>query len=119
MKQFSVYTLIGVLNTALHWGVFYALLLGAGWSQSLSNLVAFIVAVTFSFFMNAKLTFRASTHTLKYLHFVAFMGLVSWSVGYAGDAFRLPSLLTLVVFSALSLVLGFCYSKFVVFKEKP
>jgi hypothetical protein len=46
------------------------------------------------------------------------MGALSLGVGHLGDVWRLHGLLTVVLFSALSLVFGFLYSKYVVFRER-
>lgn len=116
IKQFSKYTLIGILNTLVHWLVFFILHNQLDFSQSNSNLFAFAVAVVFSFFMNAKFTFQAQTNIRRFMSFTLFMATVSWLVGYAADSFQLPALLTLVSFSAISLVLGFLYAKFIVFE---
>lgn len=105
------------MNTLIHWCVFFVLHHGLGWEQAWSNLAAFMLAVTFSFFANAMYTFEAKATSLRYWLFVVFMGLVSLAIGAGADALNLPSLLTLVVFSALSLVIGFCYSRWVVFRR--
>lgn len=118
LKQFSTYTVIGLFNTLLHWLIFLMLYSLLDFSQSISNLVAFAVAVVFSFFMNAKLTFRAQTKVHRLLNFTLFMATVSWLVGYGADALHLPPWFTLMFFSAVSLVLGFLYAKFIVFEEE-
>lgn len=117
-KLFSRYASVGVINTLLHWSIFA---LAYHWldSQSLSNLIAFCIAVSFSFFANARWTFRSEATAWRYAAFVAFMGLLSWGVGKMADVIALPPLLTLVGFSALSLILGFVYSRFCVFRSQP
>ncbi|MDU1734609.1 MAG: GtrA family protein, partial [Citrobacter sp.] len=77
----------------------------------------FVVAVSFSFYANAKFTFNSTTTTLRYMLYVGFMGTLSAAVGWAADMCRLPPLVTLVTFSAISLVCGFIYSKFIVFRD--
>lgn len=118
MQRFSRYLSVGVVNTLLHWIVFLLLNLGVGIAQSWSNLLAFAVAVTFSFFVNARFTFQAKATPLKYLLFTSAMGGLSFLVGVMSDALALAPLITLVVFSSLSLVLGFAYSHWFVFKER-
>ena len=71
LRLFSKYVSVGVLNTAIHWIVF-----GACWSmgasQSIANLIAFVIAVTFSFCVNARYTFGSrnarTLHPLCRLH---------------------------------------------------
>ncbi|WP_213881357.1 GtrA family protein [Pseudomonas sp. dw_358] len=117
-KLFAKYTTVGVLNTGLHWLVFSMLHFAGGVDQARSNLAAFCVAATFSFYVNARYTFKASATGLRYVLFIGFMGLCSWLVGYVGDEMQLHALVTLVAFSAISLIVGFGYSSFVVFRTR-
>jgi putative flippase GtrA len=117
-KGFSSYTVVGVANTLIHWQIFFLLSVGAGLSQAVSNLSAFCVAASFSFYMNALYTFEAKASVGGYLLFLGAMGALSLGVGHAGDVWRLHGLLTVAIFSALSLVLGFLFSKYVVFRRR-
>lgn len=114
---FSKYVSIGFANTLVHWSVFLALHLGMSISQAYSNLSAFGVAVSLSFYANARYTFRAKLSWSRYVLFFGFMGLVSLGVGQAAEVLRLPALITLFLFSAISLIGGYFYSKCVVFRE--
>lgn len=117
LKLFAKYSSIGVINTLLHWLVF-ALLYAQHFSQALANFIAFCVAVTFSFFANARWTFSASATPARYVVFVIFMGAMATGVGTLADRTHLNPAITLVTFSALSLVAGFLYSNFIVFRTK-
>jgi putative flippase GtrA len=114
---FRKFASVGVINTIIHWTTFYLLFNLFEVSQSFSNLFAFIVAVNFSFFLNQKYTFKTYASLSRYIVFVLFMGLMSFAIGLLADRLRLPGLFTLVSFSALSLVLGFLFSHFIVFSE--
>jgi putative flippase GtrA len=114
----SSYTVIGVANTLIHWQIFFLLSVAAGFTQAASNLAAFCVAASFSFYMNALYTFDAKASVGGYLSFMVAMGALSLGVGHAGDVWRLHGLLTVALFSGLSLVLGFLFSKYVVFRER-
>ncbi|EMO6449714.1 GtrA family protein [Raoultella planticola] len=116
-KLFTRYMTIGVLNTLIHWVVF-AICIERGQPQSLSNFVAFCVAVTFSFFANAKWTFRAEATTIRYMMYVFFMGMIAIMIGSYADRLKISPVATLIVFSAVSLVCGFVYSKYIVFRER-
>lgn len=116
IKLFSRYMSVGVLNTAIHWAVF-AFLLSEGNSQALSNFAAFCIAVTFSFFVNAKWTFNSEATAIRYVLYVFFMGAVAALTGMSADRLGMPPLITLVAFSAISLVSGFLYSKLFVFRN--
>ncbi|MCY1395417.1 hypothetical protein D3C76_815600 [compost metagenome] len=116
-RQFRRYIVIGLANTGIHWLVFLLLHLYCQLAQAPSNFLAFCVAVSFSFFANAHFNFRVRPSGWRYMLFTGFMGLVSLLVGHMADQFSLPPLFTLVLFSAISLVAGFFYSKFVVFRS--
>lgn len=115
--QFFRFCAIGVLNTGIHWGVFFSFNILLYQPQSISNLAGFICAVIFSFFMNAKFTFDKKATTKRFVLFTAFMGIMSYIVGYCADRFQILPIITLVVFSSISMVCGFLYSKYIVFKE--
>ena len=117
-RGLSSYTVIGVANTLIHWQIFFLLSVAAGFSQAVSNLAAFCVAASFSFYMNALYTFDSKLSVGGYLLFMMAMGALSYGVGLAGDVWRLHGLLTVALSSALSLVLGFLFSKYVVFRER-
>lgn len=117
VKLFTKYASIGVLNTLIHWIIFSSLF-ATGQSQALSNFSAFSVAVTFSFFANAKWTFSAKTTTARYMMYVIFMGALAATFGLGADRVNLNPVVTLVSFSAISMVCGFIYSHYVIFREQ-
>lgn len=112
------YATVGVLNTVLHWSVFFLLVAAFEMVTSWANLLAFIVAVTFSFFMNARFTFNADATGKRYFLFVMFMALLSFGIGRLTDDAGWSPLVALISFSLLSLVLGFLYSRYIVFAGK-
>lgn len=115
-KQLTLYSLIGVLNTGVHW-IIFAVLYSIEFSQALSNLVGFLVASIFSFVVNSIVTFKTTLHLGRYLLFMLGMAVISLGVGYISDVFGLHPIITLISFSMISLILGFMWSKFVVFKS--
>ena len=117
-KKFFRYAMIGLMNTAVHWAVFLVVYYFLRFDQVLSNTLAFCVAVTFSFFMNARFTFDRGATGARYVSYVAFMGALSAVVGASADQLQLHPVFTLIFFSVISLVVGFFYSKLVVFREK-
>ncbi|MHB0776538.1 GtrA family protein [Halomonas sp. WWR20] len=117
LQRFSRYLGVGVINTLIHWAVFLLLHMAWGFDQAASNVMAFAVAVTFSFFANAAFTFQVRATSVRYALFVIFMGGVSLGVGWLADRLMLSPWVTLVAFSALSLVLGFIYSHYIVFRR--
>lgn len=115
IRLFARYFSVGIVNTVIHWGVFGAMLNILHINQAISNFAGFFAAVTFSFFANAKFTFNKSPTSQRYLMFVTFMGALALISGYIADLYQIPGLYTLIFFSGTSLVLGFIYSKLVVF----
>ncbi|MCP1440498.1 putative flippase GtrA [Erwinia persicina] len=112
------YVSVGVINTLIHWLAFATGHYLLNLDQMISNLLAFIIAVSFSFFANAKWTFKSSAGLAQYIIFTAFMGIMALVVGYTADKIRLAPLLTLIVFSSLSMIFGFLFSNFIVFRRK-
>ncbi|WP_036627657.1 GtrA family protein [Pantoea sp. AS-PWVM4] len=115
-KRFTRYASIGVVNTMIHWVIFGAMY-NLGFKQSVSNFIAFCAAVTFSFFANARWTFNAQATTSRYLFYTVFMGAMALAVGWAADHAHINPFFTLILFSVVSLVCGFAYSKLFVFRE--
>ncbi|WP_099350748.1 GtrA family protein [Erwinia amylovora] len=117
IKLFLSYSLVGIVNTLIHWVIFSALYLN-GCHQWVSNLSAFCVAVTFSFFANAKWTFNSEATTVRYTLYVLFMGTMAAAVGWYADYLSMNPIITLVAFSFVSLLCGFIYSKLIIFSKK-
>jgi len=117
LKLFRRYVSIGVVNTVIHWLTFGLIVQLSSANQATANFIAFCVAVTFSFFANAKWTFKAQATPSRYIIFFIFMGCMAAFTGYLSDAHKAPAVITLIVFSAISLLCGFIYSKLIVFRD--
>jgi len=117
-KGFSSYTVIGVANTLIHWQLFFVLRVAFDFSQVLSNFLAFCAAASFSFYANAIYTFAMQASLGRYLMFMMCMGSLSLAVGGLADHWHLPGIVTVVVFSLTSLVVGFLLSKWLVFRVR-
>ena len=115
--MFTRYALFGLINTSTHF-ITYFILINQGFNQSVSNLLAFSVAVTGSYLLNAKYTFQSKYKPKEYSLYVFFMGLLSYSIGYLGDHLSLPSILSLLTFSGFSLIIGYKFSKLLFLKGK-
>jgi len=107
--------MLGIVNTAIHWSVFFALL--AFFGQGISNLAAFLVAVTFSYFANARMTFRSRASFLRYILYASGLACLAFLTGWGAGKAHLPGIVTLVVFSAISLTLGFLFARHIVFSD--
>ena len=115
LKNFKIYSVIGIFNTGLHWIIFF--LCGSlGLLQAYSNLVAFTIASTFSYFMNSTFNFKKKVNGGGYFLFILGLGSISFLIGALADTFLINKIITLAIFSGVSLILGFIYSKYIVFK---
>ncbi|CAK9884786.1 MAG: Prophage bactoprenol-linked glucose translocase [Candidatus Erwinia impunctatus] len=117
LKFFARYLSVGVVNTLIHWLVF-GLLYSLNCSQFLANFIAFCIAVTFSFFANACWTFNAPATGRCYGLYVLFMGGIAATLGYIADQMHTNAILTLVSFSLVSVLVGFLWSHFIIFRIK-
>lgn len=117
INLFKRYATVGVLNTAVHWLVFLLAFYVIEFNQSASNFLAFCVAVSFSFVVNARFTFKRKATGVMYVTYVAFMGGLSFLVGALSDLFQVVPIITLFVFSLISLVVGFLFSRFIIFRD--
>jgi len=113
--HFARYCAVGVANTAFHGVVFFALHSLWGASQASSNLAGFMAAVTLSFCLNARFTFDSYRSWRRYCVYVGFMGCASVGVGVLGDELAWSPVVTLIGFCAFSLIIGFLFSRYVVF----
>ncbi|WP_445181078.1 GtrA family protein [Pseudomonas sp. McL0111] len=118
MKGIPALAVIGIADGLIHWQIFFVLCSAVGLKQAASNFAAFCVAATFSFYVNALYTFEARTSVSAYLLFICLMGGLSFGVGSFADAHNLPGLVTVAVFSALNLSLGYGFFRFVLFRER-
>ncbi|WP_218179720.1 GtrA family protein [Pseudomonas gingeri] len=118
LRYFSTWIYIGILNTLIHWGVFLTLHNVLSVRQVFSNVCAFAVAATFSFYANSRYNFRRTASWSRYLSFIGFMACLSAAIGWLGDRVAMPSVVTLVVFSGVSLVVGYLSASYLVFPGK-
>lgn len=110
------YCFIGVLNTGVHFLVFF-LIQPIILAQSFSNLIAFAFAVTFSFFMNARFTFQSRPTLKRFVKMSSFMAIISFLFGLLGDIANFHPFLTLVIYFVLNPIIGFLVTKYWVFRD--
>ena len=114
-EQLVKFAAVGLLNTAVHGAIFAFLTKVLKANYSAGNLLAFLVAVTVSFAVNSLWTFQVAPSLYRYALFVSFMGAVAFATGYVGDRLGARAFIVFVSFSFLSFLLGFIYSKLIVF----
>ncbi|HDS1681857.1 TPA: GtrA family protein [Pseudomonas putida] len=118
MRRFARYGLVGIGNTLVHWGVFLSLHLALGLSQARSNFSAFVVASSLSYLVNARYTFAVRPTGRGYIIFLFGMGSFSLVLGAVADWADLWPGVILLTFSAASLVVGYCFTRGVVFRTR-
>ena len=118
MKGFPALTVIGIADALIHWQIFFVLCSAIGLTQAASNFGAFCVAAAFSFYVNLLYTFDSETSVLGYLLFMGLMAGASFGIGAIADTHGWHGLLTVTVFSVLNLTLGYCFFRFVLFRQQ-
>lgn len=115
-KQFICFCLIGLINTAIHFIVFISLLKFIPY-QSIDNFVGFTFGLLFSFFTNAKFTFKQKATKYKFLKMLIVSGSLSFIFGVIGDFFCLNPILTFVLYIIINPIFSFLFIKKIVFNE--
>jgi putative flippase GtrA len=123
-RQAVKFGLVGVLNTAVDWIVFFALSHGLayfGGHVTLTKGISYTAGVLNSFFWNKAWTFRSSTSarsTLLPFFLTSLIGLgINTGLMQLGlYTLRLPEFVALVVATLGTLAWNFALSKWVVFK---
>lgn len=116
VKEFMTFSCIGVINTIVH-GIFYYIFYILLCVQAIANLLAFVMAVVCSFFLNAKFTFRKTPQWISFIKMFFFMSAVSYTFGYLGDYFTMHFMLTFILYSICNPILNFMIMKFLVFQH--
>lgn len=93
-RQFACFSGIGVINTVIHVVAVVLMVELYGINPVAANVAAFMLANLFSFWANARWTFRESYDTARYLRFLTI---------------SLLGLLTTALLSALANALGWHY----------
>ena len=65
ITQFIKFSLVGILNTAIHFAVFYALYSFMGVYHLLASAIGFGFAVTNSYFINKHWTFKSTGSNIR------------------------------------------------------
>jgi len=120
------FALVGVVNTAVDFSVFWIAARHLGWPLVPANMLAWLVAVSCSYVMNSFITFGPeSGHTLRWRDYLAFAASgVAGMAASTATLFALAYVLLLVPAKLLSILVSFAVnfalSHLVVFRvRKP
>jgi len=118
------FALVGVVNTAIDFSVFWTAFTYLHWPLVLANVVAWLVAVTCSYTMNSFITFGPeSGRTLRWRDCASFVvsgvaGMVSSTATLFALSYFVPILIAKLVSIAVSFAVNFALSHFVVFRVR-
>ena len=118
------FAMVGVVNTAIDFSVFWTTVRYLGWPLVPSNMLAWLVAVSFSYMMNSFITFGPeSGGILRWRDYATFAasgiaGMVSSTATLFALSFVLPLVLAKLLSILVSFVVNFSLSHFVVFKAR-
>lgn len=118
-RQFLVFCVIGVLNTAINFAVVVACIEGFGSNQVTANLLAFFIANIASFFANSLWNFRTPLTLGRYWRFLmssASVVALVLAVSAAADHFGIHYLWTVVALTILSPVMSFLMVRYFAFR---
>ena len=123
LKAFS-FAMVGVVNTAIDFSVFWTVAEFLGWPLVPSNVLAWLVAVSFSYAMNSFTTFGPeSGRILRWRDYGTFIasgvaGMVCSTATLFAMSFVLPVLAAKLISILVSFVVNFSLSHFVVFRKR-
>jgi putative flippase GtrA len=118
------FALVGVVNTLIDFSVFWTTVHFLGWPLVPANVLAWIVAVSFSYMMNSFVTFGPeSGRVLRWRDYLTFIasgvaGMVSSTATLFALSYVVPVLVAKLVSIAVSFAVNFSLSHFVVFRTR-
>jgi putative flippase GtrA len=118
------FAFVGVLNTAIDFSIFWTAAKVFMWPLVPSNVLSWVVAVSFSYVMNSFTTFGPeSGRVLRWRDYFTFAasgiaGMVSSTAILFALSYVMPLLGAKLISIAVSFVVNFSLSHFVVFKAK-
>jgi len=119
------FAMVGVVNTAVDFSVFWTAARYFGWPLVPSNVLAWLVAVTFSYMMNSFITFGPeSGRVLRWRDYLTFAasgvaGMVTSTATLFVLSYAMPLLVAKLLSILVSFAVNFSLSHFVVFRARP
>jgi len=118
------FALVGIVNTAVDFSVFWTAATYLHWPLIPANVLAWVVAVTFSYVMNSFITFGPeSGRILRWRDYATFAasgvaGMVSSTAMLFALSFVVPVFVAKLLSIAVSFAVNFSLSHFVVFRVR-
>ena len=123
-SEFSIYTAVGIVTTILNYAAYFILLCITGQSVIVSNVMAWGIAVTFSYIMIRKFVFISKNHRIitEFLSFLSGRLLTGFietlSIVVLINSAGLPNAPVKISASILAAVLNYFVSRYCVFIER-
>ncbi|MFA6264760.1 MAG: GtrA family protein [Pseudolabrys sp.] len=118
------FALIGVVNTAIDFSIFWTANNLLGWPLVPSNVAAWLTAVSFSYAMNSFITFGPeSGRVLRWRDYATFAasgvaGMVTSTATLVALSYVMPVVAAKLISILVSFVVNFSLSHFVVFRKR-
>ncbi len=118
------FAMVGVVNTAIDFSIFWTTVHFLGWPLVPANVLAWLVAVSFSYAMNSFITFGPeSGRVLRWRDYATFAasgvaGMVASTATLFALSYVLPVLVAKLLSIAVSFAVNFSLSHFVVFRVR-
>src|SRR5665811_1987840 len=118
------FAMVGVVNTLIDFSVFWTAAKYLQWPLVPANVLAWVVAVSFSYAMNSFITFGPeSGRVLRWRDYATFIasgvaGMVASTATLFALSYVMPVLAAKLISIAISFVVNFSLSHFVVFKAR-
>ncbi len=118
------FAMVGVVNTAIDFSIFWTTARYLGWPLVPANVLAWLVAVSFSYAMNSIFTFGPeSGRILRWRDYATFAasgvaGMVASTATLFALSYVLPVLAAKLLSIAVSFAVNFSLSHFVVFRVR-
>ena len=121
-RNFARFCLVGLLNTAINYGVYLLLLLGLGVSYLIAGPIGFLSGAITGFFLNRGWTFRSTISTglgmTRYLAVQLVSLACHWAVQwFAGEMIGVPKAWTQLAGIGVSMFVNFFLLRFFVFNN--
>lgn len=119
------YVIFGILTTLVDYAAFYIFHYKAGWSEVLSNTIAWILAVAFAYITNKIFVFEARTENIKALlmEIISFAG-ARVATLILTDVFLLftkyigmEAMIAKIIISVAVVIINYFLSKLFIFKK--
>lgn len=117
MMNFIKYNLIGLINTLIHWSIYFYSLYELNFSSTISNVIGFLFAATGSYIFNSKFNYNQEINTIRYIKFLFIMSILAYTIALIFQSQELSHFIMLITYTLTSVILGFFLTKYWVFKK--